>query len=202
MTDQVSWLPGRVFVRLHERENTIGKIFIPDQMYTGQIGGGVVIGLSDDVTELSLGDVVVCYKHHGKIIDNWTWPDGTVETSRVAIYGGGFCPFVGETEWLDWWDSVLMKVEEDYTPTGKNILLDIGEKSDTTAGGIVLPSALHRRDDTGIVISVGPGVEHVKAGDEVVFNRRSLVEINKIKPNTALIPEMGIHCILGGEDAS
>ncbi len=53
-------------------------------------------------------------------------------------------------------------------PLGKMVLLELEEAAEKTDSGFLLPEAAREKMNVGLVAGVGPGAEHVKAGDRVV----------------------------------
>lgn len=60
--------------------------------------------------------------------------------------------------------------KEMLAPIKKNVILELIEKEKTTASGIVLTKADPNEANRGKVIAIGPEVEDVKVGDEVLPN--------------------------------
>lgn len=56
------------------------------------------------------------------------------------------------------------------SPIKKNVILELIEKEKTTASGLILTKADPHEANRGLVIAVGPEVEDVKVGDEVLPN--------------------------------
>lgn len=56
------------------------------------------------------------------------------------------------------------------SPIKKNVIVELIEKERVTSSGIVLASADREEANRGVVIAIGPQVEDVKVGDEILPN--------------------------------
>lgn len=56
-------------------------------------------------------------------------------------------------------------------PTKRNVLVvDAGEDTKTTAGGIILQTTVETGSKPGFVLAVGPQVDHIKPKDKVALD--------------------------------
>ena len=58
-------------------------------------------------------------------------------------------------------------------PTGKAVCILPDGNPNETKSGIIVPQTMKEQPNRGKVISVGPAVEQVKVGDDVMFPRKS-----------------------------
>lgn len=204
--EKLKMLPGKVMVRMADRETERNGILIPDKSREGKSDTGIVVSIGYgtemeglDLTEddLKVGDQVIVHPADGKRIEGFEWPCGRVEENEIRMYGVS-SPSIGEAKPFPWDESIVMAREsgEDWRPRGRNVFLDIGKRRETTESGLLLPETVADRDDSGVVLSVGGQVRHVKPGMRVKFQRRALQAIDVIEPNTAIIQEIGILCAL------
>jgi len=56
-------------------------------------------------------------------------------------------------------------------PLGEMVLLEIEDAPDKTQSGLLLPEEARERMNVGLVVAVGPDVEHVAAGDRVIHKQ-------------------------------
>lgn len=198
--EKVAMLPGKIMVRMAERNTERGGILLTER--EGRADTGVTVGVGYgseikglDLTEedLDVNEQVIVHPADGKRIEGFEWPCGRVEESEIRIYGAT-SPLVGAADPFPWDESLMMakKPGEDWRPIGRNVLLDIGKKREVTESGLYLPDSVTDRDDSGVVLGVGRQVRHVTVGQRVKFNRRALQAIDAIAPDTAIISEVGI----------
>lgn len=79
---------------------------------------------------------------------------------------------------------------------GQRILIEQILTKDTSDGGIALPDSTIRALPYGYVRQLGPEVELLKAGDVVLFNPLTLVELSTVKEGHVLIEPDDVFAIL------
>jgi chaperonin GroES len=65
------------------------------------------------------------------------------------------------------------KAAKNLQPLGDRVLVTYTEEMERTAGGIYVPDSAKEKPQRGIVQAVGKKVEHVKVGDQVLFDKYS-----------------------------
>jgi chaperonin GroES len=83
-------------------------------------------------------------------------------------------------------------------PLSDRVLIKVQESETKTAGGIIIPQTAQEKTQTGVVVSVGPGVRddsgklialEVKVGDKVMYDKYAGTQI-KIDSAEHLIVKM------------
>lgn len=64
-------------------------------------------------------------------------------------------------------------------PLKDNIIVERIKKEEVTSGGIVLPGGDRDEADKAVVVAVGPEVEGIKAGDELLINWQKAPKIDE-----------------------
>ena len=54
---------------------------------------------------------------------------------------------------------------------GKRVLIRQNKAPNTTSSGLFVPDAMVEKENNGVVVGVGPGVEEVSVGDTVLFGK-------------------------------
>ena len=86
---------------------------------------------------------------------------------------------------------------KEYRITRTNILLKQQEKAKQSTGGIFLPESSTMKPLQGTIEGVGPDVETVKKGDEVLFDRFAGVQIVLEEEPYLILSEEDILLIFG-----
>jgi len=60
-----------------------------------------------------------------------------------------------------------------FQPLGNRVLVERVEEQTTTASGIIIPDNAKEKPSQGKIVAVGSDVEHISAGDTVVFGKYS-----------------------------
>jgi len=60
-----------------------------------------------------------------------------------------------------------------FQPLGNRVLVARVEEQTTTASGIIIPDNAKEKPSQGKIVAVGGDVEHITAGDTVVFGKYS-----------------------------
>ena len=60
-----------------------------------------------------------------------------------------------------------------FSPLGDRVFVTYNEDLDRTSGGIYVPDSAKEKPQRGIVQAIGTKVEHVKVGDQVLFDKYS-----------------------------
>lgn len=64
-----------------------------------------------------------------------------------------------------------------YAPMGDRLLVQEKKPEEVTSSGLILPPKATERDVIGRVIAVGPDVQTIKPGMEVVYNKYGGTEV-------------------------
>jgi len=73
-----------------------------------------------------------------------------------------------------------------FRPLGDRVFISYTEELDRTAGGIYVPDSAKEKPQRGTIDAMGPDVENVKVGDQILFDKYSGTKI-KIDNEDCLI---------------
>jgi len=73
-----------------------------------------------------------------------------------------------------------------FRPLGDRVFISYTEELERTAGGIYVPDSAKEKPQRGTIDAMGPDVENVKVGDQVLFDKYSGTKI-KIDNEDCLI---------------
>jgi len=65
------------------------------------------------------------------------------------------------------------KAAKGFQPLGDRVFVTYTEEMERTAGGIYVPDSAKEKPQRGTVQAIGKKVEHVKVGDQVLFDKYS-----------------------------
>jgi chaperonin GroES len=81
-------------------------------------------------------------------------------------------------------------------PLANRVLIDIQEPPKQTTGGIFIPDTVNEKPDQGIVLSVGPEVRAVQAGNRVLFSKYGGSNLQYSGKTVKILSEKDILAIL------
>jgi chaperonin GroES len=59
----------------------------------------------------------------------------------------------------------------DFKPLGKRVLVELQDKEETTASGIILPDSAQEKPSEATVVAVSDEVKDISVGNKVVFGK-------------------------------
>lgn len=74
-----------------------------------------------------------------------------------------------------------MKITQ-VEPTDDRVLILPNAAETKTASGLYIPDAAKEKPKTGVVVAIGPEVENMKPGDDVLYGKFAGSEIDCISP--------------------
>jgi chaperonin GroES len=81
-------------------------------------------------------------------------------------------------------------------PLGDYLVAQNEEAESKTASGLYLPQNAQEKPKTVKVVAVGPAVQHVKAGDRIVFKSYSSTDVKVDKEDYVLVREEDVLAIV------
>lgn len=84
----------------------------------------------------------------------------------------------------------MLRPLEDY------VVLKVKKEEKTTASGIILATEEKDKPATGVVISVGPKVENIKANDEVIYQTYAGTKVNLDQEEYLLVQSKNIFAVI------
>jgi co-chaperonin GroES (HSP10) len=184
----------------------IGAIFLPEVVSANlRPDVGIVLSAGPDVC-MEAGAMVAVRPYHGQWVADFEVP-GYRTANQVRFYGR-FAAFEGESQALEWDESVLVRIfpeDESMQAVGRNLIIRrapiVREQ-----GGLLLPDDEHYHTGLATVESVGPKCElatasgPVQVGDVVHYDTRSVVsyDFKSGFEDYAILPDIGINCVIRG----
>lgn len=84
----------------------------------------------------------------------------------------------------------MLRPLEDY------VVLKVKKEEKTTASGIILATEEKDKPATGVVISVGPKVENIKANDEVIYQTYAGTKVKLDQEEYLLVQSKNIFAVI------